>query len=1554
LKKLLLSSLCCILFFSLFFPVVSADTHYVCYTVQDFHELLLYSLSDENQYMRTLENGVSFYQENGTGALRGVNLEFSCGLCEEADLGDTVTVLNAPGDSEAWCDYDPPVMEGMVEDNEVICMRSAFSGRRWDIEFLSWNSQSGCYDGESGQCDYSDGWSSFYEQLDTAGCDFETIQEAIDNAEAGDIIQVWPGTYTESLVIDKPLTIRGSGADLTIIDPQFGPAITIAAGGPSLAAPLLISGFTLTGTETFGQEAHRAPALDIRLEEGGDHVILLDSLSIAENEGWGLSMRAADPDSELILFVEDSTLSENGVGMGIAEDDGSHDGYSSNFSSELTLVDLILSDNEGAGLFFADSVEKLLLSETLVSNNGGNGLFLVGGAETIIEESVFSDNSFLSSSSPYWQSGNAGLRVSCTDEAICGKVIVTQSSFHRNGLVEGEEQGSAVLITAEQPADIVLLSNTLNASGDDAIRIIGDTSAAVYLSSFPNTLGDAISTDPEDFVLPRATVDARQNYWGHLSGPSGILPGDGLPITEGITASTWYMSNSFDTLLSAGMAYTYHWLSFDSIKWENEAADEVRSDLALIRYGNDTAGISWNSSHPEIISPTGRVIPGEESVEVTLTASISQFLHDPVTKEIVVTVPKQLYTDEEAVSLVLDTIDFEMIALENEDQQWVTDDLTLATTGPYRTTISWASDNPDVTPEGVVILTNQSKNVTLTATVSRGDVSQETQLDITVGETNDPLLLRLMDAKRALSQTLVMNGNPSPVRAGIYTPRRLDAHDVTISWSASPALVDFSYDTLIVEDGVSLGSGSLLLGEETLSGSDLSFDWAFCEEATSFQDSLGPSGSLSALLNQQLPICAEDSAYAHYDLYVATVGDGLDCDGNASLCDETGNLSSLHWRSSSDSVRPVSRMRTQQEVLLTATLEKDGESITRRFPFTTAMAEAPAVVIEPTGLTVSEVIEQIVAPGLSRIGVFELTPEGEVIGGENAETIEVIPMLTEEDLENFSFKDHIEGVTLYDELVEANGSLLVLPIVVLPMGQMVMLDNSTDTIIIDGDVRSDVYTSELLLTPSVLAAAKYIKMPSDEGEVFLNFDAVVAGRVAAGNVILALPSGHYVDLVNTTLDGGRTWNGLFLGPRLLSTAGLTVNGNPVDIVLEVGGQDRSFSLSEPVAIILRGHGNSRAAWSPDDGALIPVEECGADFTPPCSYAVGNDMAILTDHLSRFAAYSVDSTPQGVEQSRPETGGGGGESEEEEVLLSAEEEEVVIPARRTARDRPASEEAPLFIPRLTLFDLALTLTDNILFFGERLLAVFTLINVGDPGKVDANLKYTITNELGEAVYLDTEVVSIETQRDVLRTFDVSDYPPGEYVLRVVLTYEGQKDPAVSERSFSIVEQSVVNWSNAVIIALGAAIAIFTYVQTSWRRDEEEDEKKEKKEPSSSAPQSIPVPGGAALLDRAQEAVDAIGPFSLVVAGEHAFNLADGRQLHSLGELRESLLSMERSLFFQHVNAERNDFADWVESIFEAPDLARKMRLLHSREALAELLRVASASPTAESSQRLPSS
>ena len=49
---------------------------------------------------------------------------------------------------------------------------------------------------------------------------YENIQDAIDNASDGDIIMVGPGTYYENLIIDKTITLEGTGAtsNMTIID----------------------------------------------------------------------------------------------------------------------------------------------------------------------------------------------------------------------------------------------------------------------------------------------------------------------------------------------------------------------------------------------------------------------------------------------------------------------------------------------------------------------------------------------------------------------------------------------------------------------------------------------------------------------------------------------------------------------------------------------------------------------------------------------------------------------------------------------------------------------------------------------------------------------------------------------------------------------------------------------------------------------------------------------------------------------------------------------------------------------------------------------------------------------------------------------------------------------------------------------------------------------------------------------------------------------------------------------------------------------------------------
>ena len=83
--------------------------------------------------------------------------------------------------------------------------------------------------------------------------DFDTIQEAIDAADEGDVIKVLPGTYTEQLTISKNLTIIGSGPMSTIIeasgvlDPNvlgFTYIVEINNG-----AEVSMKGFTIQGPE---------------------------------------------------------------------------------------------------------------------------------------------------------------------------------------------------------------------------------------------------------------------------------------------------------------------------------------------------------------------------------------------------------------------------------------------------------------------------------------------------------------------------------------------------------------------------------------------------------------------------------------------------------------------------------------------------------------------------------------------------------------------------------------------------------------------------------------------------------------------------------------------------------------------------------------------------------------------------------------------------------------------------------------------------------------------------------------------------------------------------------------------------------------------------------------------------------------------------------------------------------------------------------------------------------------------------------------------------------
>ena len=63
----------------------------------------------------------------------------------------------------------------------------------------------------------------------------QTIQQAIDNANAGDLILVAPGTYSELVIMDKPVRLQGWGAGSTIINASPFPTDKLAAWRTKMA-----------------------------------------------------------------------------------------------------------------------------------------------------------------------------------------------------------------------------------------------------------------------------------------------------------------------------------------------------------------------------------------------------------------------------------------------------------------------------------------------------------------------------------------------------------------------------------------------------------------------------------------------------------------------------------------------------------------------------------------------------------------------------------------------------------------------------------------------------------------------------------------------------------------------------------------------------------------------------------------------------------------------------------------------------------------------------------------------------------------------------------------------------------------------------------------------------------------------------------------------------------------------------------------------------------------------------------------------------------------------
>lgn len=125
---------------------------------------------------------------------------------------------------------------------------------------------------------------------------YASIQDAIDAAEAGDIILVGEGTYSENLVIDRAVTLRGMGD--VLLSPASGDAIAFTAVGGDV---------TLEG---IGLDGAGGAARGIVVDNGDDLGVL--SILGGTISGFGQNGLAVFGDNVADIVMNGTSLSGSG------------------------------------------------------------------------------------------------------------------------------------------------------------------------------------------------------------------------------------------------------------------------------------------------------------------------------------------------------------------------------------------------------------------------------------------------------------------------------------------------------------------------------------------------------------------------------------------------------------------------------------------------------------------------------------------------------------------------------------------------------------------------------------------------------------------------------------------------------------------------------------------------------------------------------------------------------------------------------------------------------------------------------------------------------------------------------------------------------------------------------------------------------------------------------------------------------------------------------------------------------------------------------------------
>ena len=341
--------------------------------------------------------------------------------------------------------------------------------------------------------------------------DYSTIQYAVGNASSGDTIIVAAGTYAGAIV-DKNVTISGAS----------GGASIITSGVPYKAGSSLYTAFRLDAT---------ADGAEIR-----NFIINCNS-----SEGFYFAIFSRTVDNTIV-----DSLTVNDAVQGISNWGGSNWEITNN----------VLNDTEAAGgggiaiWLGALPPSYPVCSGNLIQNNTitatatapdytcpgiGIGLDLRYGAyDDLTYSEDISGNQILNNSitAPGALNG-VGIEIGVLGlEGNTTRIAAVLDMVHENTIEGNTIAGADTGVYFYTVTDLTVQQNEIK-NCNEGIHVKDGTSGNIinYNNIFGNTIG--MNNTSEE------TVDARFNWWGDSSGPSGVGPGTGDAVSENVDFDPW-------------------------------------------------------------------------------------------------------------------------------------------------------------------------------------------------------------------------------------------------------------------------------------------------------------------------------------------------------------------------------------------------------------------------------------------------------------------------------------------------------------------------------------------------------------------------------------------------------------------------------------------------------------------------------------------------------------------------------------------------------------------------------------------------------------------------------------------------------------------------------------------------------------------------------------------------------------------------------------------------------------------------------------------------------